>query len=305
MTDSWHSYPSIYALGHKAISDLLTVPVIVEEKIDGSQFSFGVFDGKICIRSKGVQMEIDAPEKMFSLAAKWVGENVSLLRDGWTYRGEYLSKPKHNSLAYSRCPKNNIIIFDVNIDHESYLSYEEKSIEAARIGLECVPLLRIGKVESMEDLKTLLDTDSTLGGTKVEGVVIKPVAYNLFGRDKKCLMGKFVSEQFKEIHSKEWKNSNPTGKDILGQIGDSLRTDARWEKSVQHLREQGKLTESPQDIGNLIKKVRDDLMKECQEVIAEQLMKWAMPHVLRVAMRGIPEWYKERLAKGQFPTQSL
>lgn len=29
--DSWHSYPSIYALGHRYITDLLTVPVIVEE----------------------------------------------------------------------------------------------------------------------------------------------------------------------------------------------------------------------------------------------------------------------------------
>lgn len=40
--ESWHSYPSIYNLGHRYIADLLTVPVIVEEKIDGSQFSFGL-----------------------------------------------------------------------------------------------------------------------------------------------------------------------------------------------------------------------------------------------------------------------
>lgn len=39
MTDSWHSYPSIYALGHRAIVDLLKGPVFIEEKIDGSQFS--------------------------------------------------------------------------------------------------------------------------------------------------------------------------------------------------------------------------------------------------------------------------
>lgn len=300
MTDSWHSYPSIYALGHKAISELLTVPVIIEEKIDGSQFSFGVFNGLVRVRSKGVEMIVDAPEKMFAPAVAWVKESARILRDGWTYRGEYLAKPKHNSLTYARCPANHIVIFDINTDHEKYLSYSEKEQEAKRLGLECVPLLGNGSIASMDSLQLLLDKDSILGGTKIEGVVIKPAAYELFGRDKKVLMGKYVSEKFKEIHSIEWKNSNPTGKDIIGQIGDSLKTDARWEKAVQHLRENGKLTESPQDIGNLIAEVRQDLNKECREIIAESLLKWAMPHILRVAMRGIPEWYKEKLAGTQF-----
>ena len=44
MMDSWHSYPQIYALGHRYITELLLDPVLVEEKIDGSQFSFGVFE---------------------------------------------------------------------------------------------------------------------------------------------------------------------------------------------------------------------------------------------------------------------
>jgi hypothetical protein len=35
--NSWHSYPSIFTLGHSAISDLLDGPVCVEEKVDGSQ----------------------------------------------------------------------------------------------------------------------------------------------------------------------------------------------------------------------------------------------------------------------------
>lgn len=36
---SWHSYPSIYALGHRALGELFLDPVVVEEKVDGSQFS--------------------------------------------------------------------------------------------------------------------------------------------------------------------------------------------------------------------------------------------------------------------------
>lgn len=33
---SIHSYPNIYNLGHRAVTDLLGLEVIVEEKVDGS-----------------------------------------------------------------------------------------------------------------------------------------------------------------------------------------------------------------------------------------------------------------------------
>ena len=103
-TTSWHSYPKVYALGHAAISELFEDEVIVEEKVDGSQFSFGKFDGKFLIRSKNKQMDIDAPEKMFVLGAQSVQDLD--LKDGWTYRAEYLMRPKHNVLAYDRMPTN-------------------------------------------------------------------------------------------------------------------------------------------------------------------------------------------------------
>lgn len=37
MTTSWHSYPKLYAMGHRAIADILLDDVIVQEKVDGSQ----------------------------------------------------------------------------------------------------------------------------------------------------------------------------------------------------------------------------------------------------------------------------
>ena len=67
MSDSWHSYPSIYALGHHAVKDLFRTPVIVEEKIDGSQFSFGLFDDGMRYKSKGAIVYAESPG-MFQLA---------------------------------------------------------------------------------------------------------------------------------------------------------------------------------------------------------------------------------------------
>ena len=299
--NSWHTYPSIYNLGHRAVADLLTVPCNVEEKVDGSQFSFSLTEeGELCVRSKGKVMAIDHPEKMFSQACATVQSLAEVLEPGWTYRAEYLQKPKHNTLAYNRIPRGHLIIFDINSAEECYLNYADKSAEAKRLGLECVPLLSYGKIASAEELFSLLERDSILGSTKIEGVVIKPIGYGLFGPDKKAIMGKFVSEAFKESHKLSWKASNPTGVDIVESIGQALRTEARWQKAIQHLRETGKLEDSPRDIGPLLKAIQSDIAVEQREEIMTQLFKWAWPQIQRKCVAGFPEWYKEQLLKRQF-----
>jgi hypothetical protein len=312
---SWGSYPSIFNLGHKAISDLLTVDVNVEEKVDGSQFSFGKvpaspvdavyethegIDYALKIRSKGCVMHIDAPEKMFSRAAEVVRNLGPELRVGWTYRGEYLAKAKHNSLAYDRAPTNNIILYDINTGEQEFLPYEQKAAESARLGLEVVPLLASGRVTSIEQFRAYLDTVSILGGQKIEGVVIKPKDYNLFGPDKKVLMGKFVSEAFKEVHRKAWGESNPTNKDIIQRITDQYCSPARWNKAIQHLKEAGKLTGELKDIGPLMKEIPEDVLKECKEEIMALLFEYAWPHIRRGVARGFPEFYKDKLLREQF-----
>lgn len=301
MSDSWHSYPSIFALGHRALSELLLDPVIVEEKVDGSQFSFGLFDQEdgervLRCRSKGAQLNLVAPEKMFIKAVEVVKELP--LTIGWTYRAEYLAKPKHNALAYDRIPKKHLIVFDINTGHEEYMPYADKAKECARLGLEIVPLVFEGMLDTFENFRSMIDRVSALGGQKVEGVVVKN--YARFGPDKKVLMGKFVSESFKEVHAAEWKAANPSKTDIVDRLIDTLRTPARWNKAIQHLREAGKLEESPRDIGNLMKEVQADIEKECSDLIAQKLAEWALPQIRRGVIRGLPEWYKEELLKRQF-----
>ena len=296
MMESWHSYPSIYALGHRYVSELLLDPVLVQEKVDGSQFSFGLFaDGYRC-RSKGAQINVLAPDKMFS---KGVQQVMALpLREGWTYRGEYLAKPKHNALAYERVPAGNVILFDISTGHEEYASLGVVQEEAARLGLEVVPTLHEGMVTDIQMFRELLARNSVLGGQKIEGVVVKN--YARFGVDKHVLMGKFVSEAFKEVHAKVWKMENPGAGDIVQQLGEKYHSAARWGKAVQHLREAGKLDGSPKDIGLLFAEVPEDIKKECEEEIKEVLFAWAWPKVRRAVTAGLPEWYKDKLLEQQF-----
>jgi hypothetical protein len=297
-----NSYPSIYNLGHAAIADLLKTPVIVEEKIDGSQFSFGVHrdTGELMCRSKGAVVNVALPEGMFKRGVETALELKHKLVPGWTYRGEYLNTPSHNTLIYKRVPKQHFILFDINTGLEQYATPEEKAEESARLGLECVPILFRGMLTDLDLFRKLLETESVLGGQKIEGVVIKPENYALFGRDKKCLMGKFVSEAFKEAHVGAWKEKNPTQGDAIATLGASLCTQARWMKAVQHLKEAGRLEDSPKDIGPLLKEIPEDIKKECEGEIKDALWKWAWPHLRRAAVKGFPEWYKEQLVKKQF-----
>ena len=291
-----YSYPSVYAIGHKAIQGIFNDAVIVEEKIDGSQFSFGLINGELSCRSKGKEQLVDAPDSMFQRAIDVV--KTLALQPNYVYRAEYLAKPKHNVLCYGRVPHNNLIIFDIAIGHESYMTRAEKEKEAARIGLECVALLSTGVIGDMDAFQALLETDSVLGGTKVEGVVVKN--YSKWTQEKKFACGKYVSERFKEIHTKEWRQQNPTNKDIITLICESLRTEARWEKAVQHLRENGELEESPRDIGKIIREIPEDIKKECAEEIRDKLFAHAWPHIKRRVAAGCAEWYKLRLAESAF-----
>jgi len=293
-----HSYSQIFALGHRAIEGLFDGPVVVQEKVDGSQFSFGVIDGELQCRSKGQQIIVDAPESMFVRAVETAKELAPLLHPGWVYRCEYLQKRKHNALEYTRTPQNYLILYDICTGLEEYASPSVVKAEGDRLSLEVVPTFYEGIVDDMALFKGLLDMESCLGGTKVEGVVIKN--YAKFGQDKKVLMGKYVRSEFAELNKDAQKANCPKGGDVISTLIDTYRTEARWQKAVQHLRERGELQQAPQDIGPLMREAQADLEKEEIDEIKAKLWAWAWPQIRRAITHGLPDWYKEQLAATAF-----
>lgn len=188
-----------------------------------------------------------------------------------------------------------MILFDIEGEGQNFHTPEEKLAHARDLGLEVVPTLYKGKIERFEEFTKLLEMESYLGKCKIEGVVVKN--YNLFTVEKKIMIGKFVSEAFKEKHNKEWKNSNPGMNDIILNLINIYRHENRWKKAVQHLQEAGQLLGDPKDIGLLMKEISTDILKEEQDNIKEALFKWAWKRVIAGATKGFPEWYKENLVK--------
>jgi len=292
------AYGKIYALGHPALKSLLHGPVSIQEKVDGSQLSFAKLNDRLRIRSKGREIFVEAPDAMFKAGVEYVQSIQDKLVEGWVYRCEYLRVPKHNSLCYTRIPLNHIVLYDVMTQRETYGNRNSIETAAKLLDIEPVQHLFEGEMD-LHSFQILMNTESSLGGQKIEGLVIKN--YSEFcQKTGHVLMGKYVSEHFKEVHNKEWKLNNPGRQDIMVGLIGKYKTDARWEKAVFHLRDEGLLQNAPQDIGALMKLVAPDVAAEHKEEIQQELWKYFWPQLSRALTAGLAEWYKQRLVTKQF-----
>lgn len=195
-----NAYPKVFAIGTDYIRDIFNDPVEVTEKIDGSQFAFGMINGTLFMRSKGAQLYVESHDKMFSAAISYIQQIQDRLPEGLVFYAEYLKAPKHNTLKYDRIPKNHIALYGVM--HISQKFHPEIDEYADLFEIDTVPLLYSGRVNSLADVSALLEKESYLGGVKIEGFVVKNYyrKFLLGGQPMPLMAGKFVSEAFKEVH---------------------------------------------------------------------------------------------------------
>ena len=292
------SYPKVWNLGHPSIDGILLDPVLVQEKVDGSQFSFGKIGGRLLMRSSGAVVYAESAPDMFRPAVDTVLAVESRLPEGVIFRAEAFKGAHHNHLTYGRAPVGGMVLFDVMVGPERYSSYEDVARWAKQLGVEWIRSFGVRRITSIADLDALLSNESALGGCTVEGVVLKN--YSVFGRDGKPMFAKVVRADFREEQKVSWKQTNFGPDALLQMIGEGLRTEARWRKAVQHLAEAGEAQHAPQDIGKLIVLVPQDVRAECEEEIKARLFAWAWPKLQRMVTAGLPEWYKRELAKTAF-----
>lgn len=293
------AFPKIFTLGQKYIANIFDDEVEITEKLDGSQWAFGKVNGQLYCRSKGIMQELDCPDKLFNIAIDYIKSIENKLPEGIVFYGEYLQKPHHNVLSYERVPKNNIILFGACKNDRTFI--EDYQQYAELLNLEVVPIIFKGKINNYDELIKLLETTSILGKSKIEGMVIKNYKKDLLlgGQVIPIMCAKYVSEEFKEVHKSNWAKEN-TGKGKWDVYKDSFQTEARWLKAIFYLRDCGYLDNTPRDIGNLMKRVSVDIEEEEKENIKEFLWKEFGREVLKHATRGLPEFYKEYLAKQNF-----
>lgn len=296
------SIPKIYRLGERFTENIFDGHIVIEEKIDGSQFSFTHTNGKLVCRSKTTEIN-EADPGMFRLAVEKARSlaTMCLLIDGATYQCEFLAKPKHNVLAYGRVPAGNLVLFDIRMPDGAYLWTGQRTHIAKTLELEPVPVLFEGttnEFQSPDVVQVALAKDSVLGNVPIEGVVIKNYGQQHGERPNHPKTAKVVSDRFKERQACKPMKVKPEGDDRIQPIVNALRTEARWVKAVGHLRDAGALTNSTKDIGVLIKEINQDLVAEETDWIKQQLYDAFSKDIYRGVVHGFAQWYQKIIAAG-------
>lgn len=291
------SYPKILPLTGKYFDYIAGVGVEITEKVDGSMFAFGKDrEGVLHFRSKGAVIEANAPQDLFKPAVDYVLSVQDKLPNGVAYYSETLKSPRHNTLAYAGIPKNHIALFGMfDYDRTGGNSWEVLREEATRLDVDIVPLLGKAILGSAEQAQEYLSIDSFLGNCKVEGIVIKdytrPMEFS--GQIYPLIALKFVSDSFKEKHANNPEYIPQSSK--LEVVINNYRTEARWDKAIQHLKEKGVLTNEPKDIGILMRELSEDLVLEEKENFKEELYQIYKKQWTANLCRGFPEYYKKVL----------
>jgi len=297
MSDPLKPYPSPVRIDKgKEASQTILGFVSVTEKIDGSQGQMSRQNGSVKFSSKRQALSFTQPNANFS---PWMAACRDLdLREGWTYFCEVVTKPKHNKLTYANTPNRYCVVFDIQNEAGEWLDWFEVDAECERLGLVHTPHLYAGALAyplPKETIEGWMAKESILGGTSIEGVVIKKYAGDTVLRQVKV-----VREDFQELGRK--RSPEEKDHDLLTACVNAASvfcSQARWEKAVQALKEDGKLTASGKDIPLIIRAVMDDIMVEEADTLANMVFALVFERygkqMRNEFIKGLPQWYLARL----------
>lgn len=293
------SYAHVLKWGTKHSDEVFDGEVVIQEKVDGSQFGFGLNeDGELVFRSHKCELFPETADKMFRTAIEYilsVADRIGAqFRPDTYFYCECLATPRHSTLSYGNVPTHHLMLFDV----AHMLEFDDEQLivplVAEYLGIDAAPVLYRG-IANAGMIDELLKTPSYLGNQTIEGVVVKNYGHMIaLGSRTFPLMVKFVREEFQEQNKAEWEKAN-TSKGRFETYADSFCTEARWRKAIQHMAEAGELQNAVQDIGPLLREIAVDLEAEDAETIKDKLYEMFRKDIIRAAQRGFVDWYKELL----------
>ena len=292
-------YPKIVQMGSKNTRDMGVDGIRIDEKVDGSCLIMSRgFYGKMEFFNKKGQ---PAPS-LFNKPIEYLKSMERHIPAGYTYFMEILNKPKHNQICYDRVPKNGIYLFDVYDQiSEAYFPMGEDVDAMARDYLDVSgpnvlfeTVFAISYSEVVEHAQAFIGEESFLGGHAIEGVVIKDYSLSHYNGKLEwpLTVAKIVSDEFREVMGQKHQKVKA---DPFREFFKTFCTEARWNKAVQHLEEEGSLLYEDSDIGSIIKEVHMDIEEEELEYIQKQLMNIAMKPLKKTAVEGLAHWYKDKL----------
>ncbi len=291
------AYPKIHNLGYRGFEGIFNLPVIVQEKLDGSNVSIHrTADGlRLASRTQWIGEKSPGDAGMFSKFASWVHRWEScfleILPVGYTIWGEFCNN--HNVLQYDRTTP--FAMFDLSIT-DTYgnrkfvppLSQKITTDLIEEFDMFLVPSIVYPDFPSKDEIEKLLQFPSLLGG-KREGIVFKNYdEYAILGGVPHEMFAKYVNPEYKETHKVVYNQGEPIEETIVKAV----YTEARLRKGIARLREEARCVNGPQDIGPLIGILNQDIYRECSEEIKSILFDRYWKGISRIITGKVVKDYK-------------
>lgn len=253
-------YPKIYTLGSPENEGMLNNIVVCESKIDGANFRCRYLpeEDRLVFGSRNQTLVNPGPTSW--KAVRSYQKAFELYKDkfipGVIYYSESMQK---HTLQYDNIPDT--IGYDVyDIEREEFYNWKAAKAAFEQIG---IPFINVhfekpGSEVTVEELKQLIKT-SPYRKEGDEGIVLKCYSKkNVFGRP---LFAKIVDDLFKEENKKVFRGGLPIASNDEYEVIDRYLTDARFNKAIMHLKEQGEVIDMPL-IPKLYKYIGDDILSE-------------------------------------------
>lgn len=257
----WKKYIKIRALGTDETEGIFEGTCVVQEKVDGANFSFYVENNKLLVASRNMVM-VDKKNSGNWKAILPVTEAYNQHKDkfnpNYLYVGE--STQRH-TISYTDIP--NFIGYDIwNDETESFLDWKEAKIEFESIGLSFIHVHfeREGSEITIEELEECIKHSLYKEGD-AEGIVIKN--YSKLNKYDNPLFAKIVTDSFKEQNRAVFKGTNQPTKEGNSTIiiASTYSTEARIEKIIHKLVDEGNKLDMSM-IPVLFNAVAEDIFEE-------------------------------------------
>jgi hypothetical protein len=246
--------------------------IVIEEKVDGANFRFMIKDGKVIFGSRTQELNEDKEHKFqknFNACITLILDAFDKLdadtkkhSEGKIFYGENMVK---HSISYDWEHTPRFLGFDIyDIQSGKFLRQKNKTNLFAAWNLSVVPLINICMVK---DIGTINDDlvpvskyiSPSAADTKAEGVVFKNYEKQIFA--------KYVREKFKEKNREVFGGNKKYAKTDDEYFSLLYCTNARIDKCVFKLLDQGKVL-GMELMGDLLNSVYTDIWEENWREIA-------------------------------------
>ena len=247
-------YDSIPRYGKQGTRDILGTEVVVMEKLDGANASFGIIGGELKMFSRNQELnEYNTLRGFYD----WVRQNINqnLLFPNKIYFGEWLVP---HTVQYKKEAQCEFYLFDIyDVKTDTYLDWNTTVQAAKRLGLRTPEVFFRGELHSMTDVdKYIGQSELTDIPNTGEGIVVKDYEGQQFV--------KIISDKFKETKSIKQPSLDRTD---IGTLIDSVLTPQRVEKLIHKKIDLGLLPTELDitDTGNVLKALSSDVVNDIFE----------------------------------------